>query len=177
MCWTKRGLAGLWLVLTALPLAAAEPTPAPPIYIESDSLKIDDSKGISVYQGNVIFRQGPDTLWADKLVIHSTARQEVDKIVASGEPARFDHDAEVEDEKSWGEAQTIEYHAGESLLILNGAARFQQGDNLFSGNRIEYEADKELVRAGKAVAGEGRVQIVIQPRSKDTEQQPEASPR
>lgn len=161
----RRGLLFALLALLAMPLAAVERQKEAPIYIESDSLRIDDTKGISIYQGNVVFRQGPDTLRADRLVIHSRQRQEIEKIIATGSPARFDHDAELAEERSWGEAQTIEYHAAESLVILNGEALFQQGDNRFSGNRIEYESDRKLVRAGKSVAGEGRVQIIIQPRS------------
>ncbi len=167
MCWSRAAL--LMLALLSVNLHAIEPQRDEPIFIESDSLKIDDVKGISIYKGNVVFRQGPDSLKADELVIHSSERQQVDKIIATGEPARFDHDAPIHEEKSWGEADTIEYHGNESLLILNSNARFQQGDNQFSGNRIEYEADKKLVKAGKNVAGEGRVQIVIHPRNKTEE--------
>mgnify|MGYP002620801116 CR=1 FL=1 len=163
---TRREWVFVALLALGLPVQAMEPAAKEPIYIESDSLKIDDTKGVSIYEGSVVFRQGPDTLRADRLVIHSSERKEVDKIVATGAPARFDHEAVGPDEEdSWGEAETIEYHAGESLLVLNGSARFRQGENQFSGNRIEYESDKRLVRAGKSVAGEGRVQIVIHPRS------------
>lgn len=162
MSWSSVALL-LWasLVVSA---HAAELQRDQPIFIESDSLKIDDVKGISIYQGNVIFRQGPDSLKADELVIRSSQQQQIDKIIATGQPARFDHDVELHEEKSWGEAETIEYYANRSLVVLNGSAHFQQGDNQFSGNRIEYESDKKLVRAGKNVAGEGRVQIVIHPR-------------
>ncbi len=162
MCWSRVGLAvGLVLLLTTA--SAGEPQQQP-IFIESDSLKIDDAKGISTYKGSVVFRQGPDSLKADELVIYAEQRQELKKIVAIGKPARFDHEAELADERSWGEAENIVYEAQTSRVILNGEARFQQGDNQFSGNRIEYDADKKLVKAGKKGGGEGRVQIVIHPR-------------
>lgn len=163
MCWNRTGLAiGLLLVLSSA--VAVEPQPQP-IFIESDSLKIDDAKGISLYQGNVVFRQGPDSLKADELVIYAEQRQEVKKIVATGKPARFDHESELAEERSWGEAEKIVYQAQTSRVVLSGGASFQQGDNQFSGNRIEYDADKKLVKAGKNGAGEGRVQIVIHPRN------------
>jgi len=162
MCWSKLGLAvGLALLLTNA--LAAEPEPQP-IFIESDSLKIDDAKGISVYKGRVVFRQGPDSLKADELVIYTEQRQELKKIIATGKPARFEHQAEQAEERSWGEAENIVYEAQTSRVVLNGNASFQQGDNQFSGNRIEYDANKKLVKAGKDEAGEGRVQIVIHPR-------------
>ena len=161
------GLAiGLALLLTTA--SAAEPQPQP-IFIESDSLKIDDVKGISTYKGNVVFRQGPDSLKADKLVIYAEQRQELKKIIATGKPARFDHEAELAEERSWGEAEHIVYEAQTSQVVLSGKASFQQGDNQFSGNRIEYDADKKLVKAGKSGASEGRVQIVIHPRATSEE--------
>ena len=167
MYWSKYCLAaGLALMLTTV--SAVEPQQEP-IYIESDSLKIDDAKGISTYKGNVVFRQGPDSLRADELVIYAEQRQELKKIVATGKPARFDHQAELVEERSWGEAENIVYEAQLSRVVLNGDARFQQGDNQFSGNRIEYDADKKLVKAGKSDASEGRVQIVIHPRKKSDE--------
>ncbi|HHJ80398.1 MAG TPA: lipopolysaccharide transport periplasmic protein LptA, partial [Candidatus Tenderia electrophaga] len=164
MCWSRVGLAlGLALMLTTA--VAVEPEPQP-IYIESDSLKIDETKGVSVYQGRVIFRQGPDSLQADKLVIYAEQRQQIKKIVATGKPARFDHQAELAEERSWGEAEKVVYEAQSSRVVLSGEARFQQGDNQFSGNLIEYDAEKKLVKAGKSGGGEGRVQIVIHPRKK-----------
>lgn len=167
MCWSRVGLAvGLALVLTTA--VAAEPE-LQPIYIESDSLTIDEAKGVSVYQGRVIFRQGPDSLKADKLVIYAEQRQQIKKIIATGKPARFEHQAELAEERSWGEAEKIVYEAQSSRVVLNGEARFQQGDNQFSGNLIEYDAEKRLVKAGKSGGGEGRVQIVIHPRKRTDE--------
>jgi lipopolysaccharide export system protein LptA len=178
------GLSLSSVALAASPQKQSEAKPAEksqrdePIYIESDSLSIDDAKGISTYQGNVLFRQGLATLRADTLVIHSRDRQEVEKIVASGAPAHFEQRSEAPNEDALGEAQRIEYIANKALVILDGQARFRQGDNQFAGNRIEYDSDKKVVRAGKSVAPEGgRVRIVIQPRgtSGDTNRAPNPS--
>ncbi len=146
----------------------APQTEPQPIYIESDSLDIDDTKGISIYRGNVRFRQGSASLSADVVKVYAKQRQDVEKIIAEGKPARFEQKAEKEGEQdSSGEANLIEYHAAESLVVLDGNARFQQGENVFAGNRVEYQSDTKVVRAGKSVADEGRVQIVIQPRNGD----------
>lgn len=180
MYWNRAWLSVPLALLLAIPVLAQESAPArqAPIFIESDSLRIDDARGISTYLGNVVFRQGPDTLVADKVVIHSRQRQEVEKIIATGEPARFEHepDPALGEEMSWGEALTIEYHADQALLVLIDEAVFQQGDNRFSGNRIEYESDRKLVRAGKAVAGEGRVHMIIHPRSEPPSPQDAPAP-
>jgi len=163
-----KGVVLLYLLLAFTTVwAADEPGQAQePIFIESDSLNIDDSKGVSVYRGNVNFRQGGASLTADELTIYARQRQEVEKIIAVGSPARFEQLAQKEGEQdSSGEAKRIEYRAADGRVILDGDARFQQGDSYFAGSRVEYDSEKKLVRAGKNVAGEGRVQIMIQPRS------------
>jgi len=156
-------------VTLAAPPQAGKEEQDEPIYIESDSLRIDDVKGISTYQGNVLFRQGTASLRADSLSIHTRSRQEVERIIASGgpgAPARFEQRSEEPGKDASGEAQHIEYIAPSGMVILDGQARFRQGDSQFAGNRIEYDSDKKVVRAGKSVApeGQGRVRIVIQPR-------------
>ncbi len=171
MCCSRLAVFALLLMFTSLTLA--QDLREEPIYIESDSLKIDDIKGISTYQGNVVFRHGPDTVKADKVVIYTEQRKDVKKIVATGKPARFDRYAELLEDQSWGEAEIIEYYADKALVIFNKEAKFQQGDNQFSGNRVEYELDKKLVKAGKSVAGEGRIKMIIHPPGKDDPQTPE----
>ncbi len=139
-----------------------------PIYIESDSLSIDDTKGISTYQGSVSFRQGTASLKSDTLTIYSRNRQEIERIVAKGTPAHFEQKSADVSKNASGEALNIEYVAPKSLVVFDGQASFRQGENQFTGNRIEYDADKKVVRAGKSVAPDGksgRVKIVIQPRS------------
>ncbi len=162
-----RGVVLLYVLLASMAVWADDAGQAQePIFIESDSLDIDDAKGVSIYRGNVHFRQGGASLQADELTIHARQRQEVEKIVAVGNPARFEQLAQTADEQdSFGEAKRIEYHASDGLVIFDGDARFQQGDSYFAGSRVEYDSGKKIVRAGKNVAGEGRVQIMIQPRS------------
>lgn len=161
------------LLVPFIGYAADNPDRDEPIYIESDSLHIDDTKGVSIYRGNVHFRQGTANLWADELTIHSNARQELERVVALGRPARFKQDSEIPEENAAGQADRIEYQADIALVTLDKNAQFQQGENQFSGNKIVYKTDEKLVRAGKAVSEDntGRVQIVIHPKKNtpDTE--------
>lgn len=160
---------GVLLSLALISVAQAQVEAEQPIYIESDSLDIDDTRGVSTYRGNVQFKQGGNQLWADEVMIHSRDRSELDKMVATGKPARF-HQAPApgKDQETNGEADKIEYQALQGVVVLDGRARLSQGSNVFTGNRIEYETQQRLVRAGKAANTKkpGRVQVVIQPRKK-----------
>ena len=44
---------------------------------------------------------------------------------------------------------------------MTNKAKITQGKDTFSGDRIEYNLDKDLVKAG----GTGRIEFVIQPQS------------
>ncbi len=145
-----------------------------PIHIESDSLDIDDNRGISTYRGNVVFRQGGSYLWADEIVVYIQNRQALEKIKALGRPARFKLVAESgggrqSQTETVGEAELIEYRDEAATLLLKGQARLNQAGNRFSGDVIEYDTQKRIVRAGRAVDSEskGRVKVTILPRQAD----------
>lgn len=141
------------------------------IYLESDSLTIDDVRGLGIYQGNVVLTQGGRQIWADRVVVHSRDREGIESIVSTGQPARFRflppaNEGEAPPEEVTGQAERIEYWAAKGLMLMVGEARLMQVHNEFSGNRIEYHLDTRTVKAGQtpsAKGTEGRVKVVIQP--------------
>ncbi len=160
-------IASVWLLAFVVPLTGWALDRTTPIHIESDSLDIDDSRGISTYRGNVLFRQGGSRLWADELVIYLENRQVLERIEARGRPARFKLVPEDEGQaETSGEAALIEYRDEAGVMVLKGQARLLQAGNAFSGEVIEYDTLKRTVRAGKAVdaRSEGRVKVTIVPR-------------
>lgn len=166
--WCNKIMLMVVVALAATPLLAQETSETAPIFIESDSLLIDDKKGLSTYRGEVVFRQGGDSLQADVVRIFAPQRQDVQKIVAEGKPARFERKADLPDESdAWGRADRIEYDVKKELVIFHGNAFFQQGDNQFSGPRIEYSSATQRVKAGNTKTDNGRIHIVIQPSNKE----------
>lgn len=136
-----------------------------PIYIEADTLDVDDSKGVTTYRGNVQYTQGSILLTSDILIAH-TVKGELKKVQAEGNPVRFKQQPENKDQEMRGEAKNMEYFADTELLVLLGFAHLWQGTDEFLGNRIEYDTKREYVKASKAESGSGRVQVIIQPRKK-----------
>ena len=167
----RRFHAGRWLGLALLLIISAQTAAfddRQPIHIESDSLDIDDVRGISIYRGNVELRQGEGRMWADQMTLYTTVEQALDKIVAEGGPARFKDHTDKGDEIN-GAALRIEYYAMQQMLVLDGEAHLEQNNNEFFGNRIEYEVNSRVVRAGLAAGDDandkGRVRTLILPKN------------
>lgn len=135
-----------------------------PIHIEADSVIIDDSRGVATYRGNVHFMQGSAHLQADEVIVYSADRKVVDKVEAKGSPATFRQRPDNKDEDIRGEARRVNYFAAGEQVILEDAAHLWQGQNEFTGHRIEYHSAEEVVKALKAPDSKARVQVTIQPR-------------
>ncbi len=136
-----------------------------PINIEADSVEIDDKKNISIYTGNVVVTQGTIRLDAD-IVTAYTPDKQLQKIVAEGDPVRYQQRPDKKDEDMRAKAQRMEYYATSGKLILQDGAHLWHEGNEFSGNRIEYDTRADVVIATKAPSGKERVQVVIPPKGK-----------
>ena len=136
-----------------------------PLNIDADTVEIDDKTGVSVYRGNVNAVQGTLVLDADIVTIYSPKR-ELDKVVAEGKPARYKQRPDNKDEDVRAKAQRMEYYADKEKLILLEDGHLWQGQDEFSGNRIEYDTKRDVVNASMSSSGKERVHIIIQPRKK-----------
>ncbi|MEJ2554563.1 MAG: lipopolysaccharide transport periplasmic protein LptA [Gammaproteobacteria bacterium] len=134
-----------------------------PIHIEADSVVIDDAHGTAVYKGNVHYSQGSTHLEADEVTVYSTDRQNVDKVVATGDPATFRQRPDNQDQEMRGQAGQREYYAAAERVVLIKDAHLWQGKNEFAGNRIEYDTARQTVKALNNGDESGRVQVIIQP--------------
>ncbi len=155
-------LALLWPPIQGL---AASNDPQQPIEIEADSADIDEGRGTTVYQGNVIVHQGQTLLTADKVTVYHKQRK-AQRIVAEGNTAHFSQKSPTKGRDVNGEAQRIEYDVGSETLILQGKAMLAQGRDLFSSDRIVYDRHKMVVKAGGAARGKKRVHVTIDPSQK-----------
>lgn len=167
----KRSLLGILLLLPTLAFALPSDREQP-IKIESNSADIDNKKGVSVYRGDVIMTQGSTRITGDVITVYSE-NQEVQKIVAEGFKQRAYYEEEQPDAKgtlqAWG--HTIDYRVvNEKIQLIKQAQLVQKGDS-FKGERIDYDLKQQKVNASgvQNQKGEGRVQMVIQPRTEKQE--------
>jgi lipopolysaccharide export system protein LptA len=158
----------LLALLCGAPCVSALPSDREqPIEIESDRAERDDARGVSVYQGNVVYTQGTIRLEADEVRIFEDGNRRVLRVEADGSPVRFRQRIEGHEEDMRAHARYIEYTVDPEQLVLRTDAQVWRLDTELSAQLIKYDPARDLVDAARGEAEEGRVRIVIQPRGSE----------
>lgn len=155
-------IATLMLALLPLTIFAATEDKNQPIQVEADKLEIRDKDNISIYSGNVRLAQGSLLIRSDRLVIHFNDEKELVLMEMMGKPATF---RQLDDEQNelLGEADKLEYHELESLLILQGNAHFSNGSDTIESSSIRINTETNLIEAASPEPDK-RVRMTIQPK-------------
>ncbi|CAD9194396.1 MAG: lipopolysaccharide transport periplasmic protein LptA [Acinetobacter bohemicus] len=137
------------------------------ISLVADRATYNEKTGITTYTGNVIIEQGTMKLQADSIVANLNAKREISTITATGRPARFQQQVDVNKGLAKGQAQKIIYNAETGIITLSGGALLQQNGASIRGNTLKYSMNKGDVEAtgtpNSSGSSSGRVQIVIPP--------------
>lgn len=141
-----------------------------PIDIEADHAELDDASGITQYKGRAILTQGTLRIEGDIITFYYDDKKQLSKAVAQGNLATYKQVQKPGEAPVRARALQMEYHAKAQKIYLLGQGHVWQNGDEFSGNKIEYDINKNVVNANSApveVAGEkqqsGRVHIIIQP--------------
>lgn len=150
-----------------------------PIDLEADTVKVDDSKGISIYSGNVILTQGTLVIHADKLIVREDSGG-FQHSTSLGNPTTFKQKMEGKNEYMSGSAQRIEYDGRMDKVQLYTKAWVKRGDDIVHGDYIMYDANAEyaeVIGGGSKTETPGgtggRVRAIIQPKGKKLSPVPE----
>ncbi|HIG79366.1 MAG TPA: lipopolysaccharide transport periplasmic protein LptA [Cycloclasticus sp.] len=152
----------LTLMVSSSPIWALSSDKQKPIEVEADSFNLDDAKKITAYSGNVIMTQGSMEIMADNVTIYG-ARGTTDKIIAIGKPVKFKQQPDDNQGLIRGEAKRFEYLVSKNTLTLINRATLWQSGNTFSSDRITYDSNRSIVKAGDKESGSKRVKITLQP--------------
>lgn len=133
-----------------------------PIFIEANQVDMAEKSGISTYSGNVKLEQGSIKINADSITVY-TQDKKLQRIIATGAPARFSQQPDKKSDEVFASAELVEYSSTDGKLILQGNAKMQQGANLFSGNKIEYDTINDTLSAKSSTKNNQRVKAIIQP--------------
>ena len=136
-----------------------------PIDLEADSVELDEAKGLSIYSGSVLLKQGTLQVRADKVTVRHTGTKPA-KVEAEGRPVRFQQLPDKSTEPVRGEALQAVYEVNSEELVLLGNAVLSQGRDTFRSDRIVYDRVKSVVKAGAAAKGKERVRITVDPKGR-----------
>lgn len=162
--WGVSAVALLLMMVIAPAVAALPADREQAIYIDADSVEIDDAKGVSVYRGNVQYTQGTTRLTADKATVYFENKK-IKELVATGEPAQYRTRPKGKTADMIAEALTIKYHADTDNYEFLDKAHLWHDGNEFFGAYIAYDARQDTVNAHNGKSGKGRVHVIIQPRA------------
>ena len=142
------------------------------IDIEADHAQIDDSRGITQYKGRAILTQGTLKVEGDIITFYYDENKELTKIIAQGNLAKYQQVQKPGEAPVKARALQMEYYAQKQMLYLVGKGHIKQNSDEFSGARIEYDLDKNIINASSTPAKSNgkpqekqRIHIIIQPTS------------
>lgn len=161
----KAILSGLLAILVCPGLHAVSNDKDQPIQVEADKLEVRDDDNISIYSGNVRLVQGSMLIKSDQLTIHFDDDKNLVLMEMKGSPATF-RQLDDDNQEMLGQADKLEYHELESLLVLMGNARFDNNGDTIEGSIIRINTENDHIEAASPESDE-RVRVVIQPKSKN----------
>ena len=154
------------LFALTMPLSAmAQTSQQAPVEVEADRLDLDQRAGTAVYTGDVDIRQGEMQLRGERVEIERNEAGELSKATSTGERAYLRHQAEGQDGPTEGWARRIIYHVAERRVELIDQAELIQLEDTFTGGRLEYFIDREVIQARSDVDGSEpqRIRMTLQP--------------
>ncbi len=156
-------------VATALAASAASALPEDrnqPIQLEASRGQLDQKTGVSIYEGNVAITQGSMRLTADTATIYvkDSSFQRMD---ATGNPANLRYKPAADKPEIQGTSKRVEYDVASAKVVMTGGVRVVQGQDIFTGDRLEYDLKDDVIRA-KGAGENGRIQFTIQPKSQNS---------
>jgi lipopolysaccharide export system protein LptA len=144
------------------------------MYIEADSATYDEGKGQTVYVGNVHFTQGSIESLSDKMIVYQKEGK-TDRIETFGNPSRVKQTPEAGKPPWNGIGQRIEFFPDTSILVLYEKAMAWQGEkpessDRVTSDRIEYDSQNSVMKAGTPSSRGNRVHVTIQPEKEEADQ-------
>lgn len=133
-----------------------------PVHIEAESLEIRDTDNISIYSGNVRLVQGSLNIQSNKMTLHFDTNDNLVLLEMIGSPTTLQQ-LNGKGQKMRGQADKLDYHKTQSLLILKGNAQFENASNFIEGNIIQINTETDHIEASGSEPAD-RVRMVIQPK-------------
>lgn len=139
-----------------------------PMQIVADSWDMNRSSGVSVYRTNVEIDQGTTHIRGDTLTTYNDEHNKLAKAVIKGKGSELAHYRTLSEENKpelFADAMTITFYSQKRYVVLQGQAKIQQGDDVITGERLEYDLNSKQLKAPAQEGEHPRATIVIKPES------------
>lgn len=144
-----------------------------PMHLEADRVTVDDAKQIATFVGNVVLTQGTLVMRGDRMEV----RQDKDGFRQGtmwGNLAYFRQKRDGMDEYVEGWAERVEYDGRAERVQMHNRALLKRGQDEVRGSYILYDSntgffqvDGSGTKSAAGKSGDGRVRVIIHPKSKD----------
>ena len=159
-------LMALSLLATPTLVKAEQADREKPIVADADKLTMDNSKKVSIFEGNVVITQGTMRITADRVVI-TEDKDGLHHASGTGRPTTFRQKRDGLDEYVDGHSLRFEYDGKIERIELFEQAELLRGRDDVKGEYISYDTVTEFFKvngnASREASGAGRVHAVIQP--------------
>lgn len=164
-----RAMLAALLALACASALAEQADTTKPTQIEANTMKADDVRRLTIFDGNVVVTRGTLKIQADRIVVHQDP-EGFQHSTATGNPVRFRQKLDPKPpatEAGWmeGEAKRIEIDDKTGKIELFDNARVNRAGDEVAGNYIlvDQRADFFSVTPGKD--SDGRVRATLQPKA------------
>jgi len=142
-------------------LMAKNPDFAQPVSVKANNFGGSLDEKTMVYHGDVTVAQGSLLIKAEKLVIDSSAGKGKEVFIAIGEPAAYSQTLEG-GKPIQANANEIRYDFATRVLTLTGKAEINQSGSLVQSAKIQYDLDKQTLKA-ESDGSQERVSTIFTP--------------
>lgn len=137
---------------------------AQPVYINAASMRLDDARKITVYEGGVVLTRGSLQIEGDRIEIVQDAGG-LSSGIAYGHPAHFRQKEEGTGHIVEGWSERIDYDGRTEVVKLTGQARLKRGNlQEMHSETVVYDMRTQVyqARGGATPTATSRVIAVIQ---------------
>lgn len=138
------------------------------IDVEAVSSEINLNEGLYIYRGTdaspARIIQGSMQISGTEIRIERPGGV-LAKVTATGAPARFQQQPEVDQAVIHASGHTLDYDTSKRMLNIDGEAQFNQEGNVISAHHIDYNLD---TRNANATSSGESVRMSLPPRAPDT---------
>lgn len=157
----------LLLALASAPALAARADLDQQILVDAARQSIDIDKGVVLFEGNVVVRQGTLEIRAASLRIDQSRGKGKEVLIATGKPVelrqKLDDGRPLE-----ASAEQVRYELDSRTLTLSGDAQLKQQDSMVKGDTMRYNlAEGRLSAESAGGDGNKRVTAVFTPQQLD----------